>query len=476
MKFARQLHSNIRLIIVIGITLVIIAGMVVSLVLIQQSQDLRQDAAGGDIQVPSCSLPTTATDIIVRFPRNPDLYLNAREGKTNSINAESIQGPHGSTIPPGSYRITLQSYDNHDNTIPSPDSIHYQTKEEWFVKLYANSNNLVAQSGTIGDLPDKQQYKSQQVNDSLQINEVVTRVVAHHAHVPDEKPQSVYPICSVFSPLSAPTPTDPPASPTQTLSPSATQIQTPLPSSTPTAIPPTPTRIISMTPTATVTNAAIPTATSSPQPSASPTALASVTPTQIPPNPTATLQASPLPTLVPSATPIQLAGKACIGDFVGMDQNGDGIIQSGDVGLPQAGVQLYLGDAAEPAYSTTTDANGHYAFCDLNAGSYRVRFLLPSGYIFSPIAQGSDPTLDSNAHLDSGFSDTITLSSGVSIHDIDALVISTQNTSQNQSIAQAPVVSPTPITLPQAGNLSPTLLITLSGLLLLLAGMMFILL
>ncbi|MEO8620457.1 MAG: SdrD B-like domain-containing protein [bacterium] len=78
-----------------------------------------------------------------------------------------------------------------------------------------------------------------------------------------------------------------------------------------------------------------------------------------------------------------------IGDFVWNDVNGNGVQDSGEPGIP--GVTVNLSNGA----TTTTDANGAYAFTNLLPGDYTVTVATPSGYVASPTGAGTSST-DSN--------------------------------------------------------------------------------
>ncbi|MFD2329970.1 SdrD B-like domain-containing protein [Cohnella sp. GCM10020058] len=94
-----------------------------------------------------------------------------------------------------------------------------------------------------------------------------------------------------------------------------------------------------------------------------------------------------------------------LGDKVWLDTNADGVQDAGESGV--AGVQVQLLDGSgDPvtadAYGTaittqTTAADGLYKFQYLNAGSYTVKFTLPTGYWFVQPNQGSDDAKDSDA-------------------------------------------------------------------------------
>ena len=96
-----------------------------------------------------------------------------------------------------------------------------------------------------------------------------------------------------------------------------------------------------------------------------------------------------------------------VGDFVWHDQDADGIQDSGETGV--GGVRLTLtgttGNGQVVVRSTITAADGSYLFDALPPGTYHVTVDATnfgpggalSGYQASPIGQGTDPALDSNA-------------------------------------------------------------------------------
>ena len=100
-----------------------------------------------------------------------------------------------------------------------------------------------------------------------------------------------------------------------------------------------------------------------------------------------------------------------IGDFVWNDANGNGIQDTGETGIPGVAVSLLASNGTTVVGSTTTDANGKYSFT-VPAGTYSVKFALPSGYFFSnQSAAGSTAANDSNANTSTGLTGAVTITS-----------------------------------------------------------------
>ncbi len=132
---------------------------------------------------------------------------------------------------------------------------------------------------------------------------------------------------------------------------------------------------------------------------------------------------SPLFTLVSGQSEVDVdAGlyeDASVGDFVWVDTDADGVQNGGEPGL--AGVTVNLLDAGGGTVaSTATAGDGSYSFTGLVPGDYRVEFVAPSGYSFSPLDQGVDDAVDSDADVTTGRSPLFTLVSGQSEVDVDA--------------------------------------------------------
>src|SRR5690606_16984005 len=69
---------------------------------------------------------------------------------------------------------------------------------------------------------------------------------------------------------------------------------------------------------------------------------------------------------------------------------------------------------------TSTGAGGFYLFPNLLPGDYFVEFITPDDYVISPINQGADDALDSDANPGSGRTACVNLSAGETDLTVDA--------------------------------------------------------
>ena len=94
-------------------------------------------------------------------------------------------------------------------------------------------------------------------------------------------------------------------------------------------------------------------------------------------------------TLVPPAP----EPKVSIGDYVWTDVNRDGVQDGDEPGVPNVLVKLFEKDGTTPVQTATTNAQGYYAFKDLQPGAeYRVEFVKPDGSSFTLRNEGDDKT------------------------------------------------------------------------------------
>lgn len=123
------------------------------------------------------------------------------------------------------------------------------------------------------------------------------------------------------------------------------------------------------------------------------------------------LRASNLPLPVRSNTATVRVVAGSIGDRVWDDLDEDGL-QGREPGV--AGVPVELSGTDDEGTivtaSTTTEADGHYAFDGLRPGEYRIRWTAPAGRSFTERRSGGDRGADSDASAD-GTSSSVSLTS-----------------------------------------------------------------
>jgi hypothetical protein len=144
--------------------------------------------------------------------------------------------------------------------------------------------------------------------------------------------------------------------------------------------------------------------------------------------PTVTLTSSPILTL--TLTPTQQPNtqlKSEIGDFVWEDSNDNGIQDSGESSISGVLAQLVKCGQTNVAISQTqSNSQGRYYFTNLDAGCYKVKFYVPSGYrACSKLnAQGLvQDAIDNDASQSDGFTRDINLTQDQSNMNIDACFI-----------------------------------------------------
>lgn len=108
-----------------------------------------------------------------------------------------------------------------------------------------------------------------------------------------------------------------------------------------------------------------------------------------------------------------------IGDYVWNDANMNGIQDEGEEGVGGVTVNLY-NDAEELITSAVTDEDGEYEFQEIDPGDYYIEFVLPDDYMFSPMDEGDDDTIDSDADPETGWTELLTLEADMEYPDIDA--------------------------------------------------------
>ncbi|MCH7974575.1 MAG: DUF11 domain-containing protein, partial [Bacteroidetes bacterium] len=114
-----------------------------------------------------------------------------------------------------------------------------------------------------------------------------------------------------------------------------------------------------------------------------------------------------------------------IGDYVWDDLDKDGIQQNKTIEPPLENVTVKLLDATNndaELKTTTTNADGEYLFTGLSAGTYKVKFVMLNGYVFSPkkVDYPNSQNGDSDADPTTGLTDEITLAENQNVYSVDA--------------------------------------------------------
>ncbi len=108
--------------------------------------------------------------------------------------AKASAGPVPVSLAPGSYEVSVYSWDAH-----SAKTHQAQTKEQWYLELWGAGTTPVMVSAATPDLPEDVDLARYHMG-TLTINQPVTAVRAVHAAYPDEfDPHSVAPLCAVFT-------------------------------------------------------------------------------------------------------------------------------------------------------------------------------------------------------------------------------------------------------------------------------------
>ncbi|HEX2973839.1 MAG TPA: SdrD B-like domain-containing protein [Tepidisphaeraceae bacterium] len=119
---------------------------------------------------------------------------------------------------------------------------------------------------------------------------------------------------------------------------------------------------------------------------------------------------------VSDVAPASLCGR------VWEDANGNGLQDPNEGGVPGVSVQLFNGDHAIIA-TTTTASDGEYRFEQFLPQAAYAQVLLPTGFVFTGPKFGTDPALDSDADPTTGQTALLTPTAGQTITHLDAGLI-----------------------------------------------------
>ena len=147
-------------------------------------------------------------------------------------------------------------------------------------------------------------------------------------------------------------------------------------------------------------------------------------------------------TVVMLASACQLDESSVLGNYVWLDEDGDGIQSEEEKGVPGVVVELIRSDIAT-SMRTTTGNDGFYAFKNMDTYNYILKFHPPSGFGFSLTDQGTDDSLDSDANQEDGTTIEFFYEKGKDDGRWDAGLIKT---------GPAPTATPTPTATPKPSS------------------------
>jgi len=111
--------------------------------------------------------------------------------------------------------------------------------------------------------------------------------------------------------------------------------------------------------------------------------------------------------------------KSSLSGLAWCDTNGDGLRNVGEPFIDSLIIKLLTTDGALVSRDTT-NANGEYSFDNVSVGKYFIQFDTIIGKYFSQKNQGLDPNVDSDIIPTVGRTDTLIVTSGISMEHLDA--------------------------------------------------------
>lgn len=139
----------------------------------------------------NCTIGNAPNRTIFRFPNPDQNYLLA-----NGTNAQAIVGPYNFGLAAGTYRVTLQAFDDHTEH-PSQN----QPNEQFQVVLKRVYESRLATSNASPDIADNAAYSMGDVG-TITIAEAATTITAIHAFYGSSNPNSLTPVCAAFDLIS----------------------------------------------------------------------------------------------------------------------------------------------------------------------------------------------------------------------------------------------------------------------------------
>lgn len=148
-------------------------------------------------------------------PLTDGIVINA-QGETWSIGfirsdrnlAAATAGPGPAVVPSGTYNVRLAAWDRHQPGDPT------QLNEQWALVGLDESGTVVFTSGSTPDIADDKTLVVATVNEEVEIDGFTQAKAVHPAFRNTDSPNSVWPLCASFVPVTDPDPDpDPDPSP-----------------------------------------------------------------------------------------------------------------------------------------------------------------------------------------------------------------------------------------------------------------------
>jgi hypothetical protein len=136
------------------------------------------------------SMATTSRCLLEPMDGRTLVFFDGRSILSDILEITTL-GPAPLFLSAGTYKVTLQSYDDHARK-PQP-----QPQESWFVQLLDETGIMVA-SNAISDLPSDADTLVEIVNDRLTLSRDSFFIKAVHAAYPSSNPNSIVPVCAAF--------------------------------------------------------------------------------------------------------------------------------------------------------------------------------------------------------------------------------------------------------------------------------------
>lgn len=113
-----------------------------------------------------------------------------------------------------------------------------------------------------------------------------------------------------------------------------------------------------------------------------------------------------------------------VGNYVWVDENGDGCQDANEGGLNGVRIELYDTNNVRFTGKTTAPFNGEDGYYNFNIleGEYRFKIVLPSNYIISPKSNCGDDTIDSDFDPVTGFTDFFTVDGNLPNFDVGLIL------------------------------------------------------